>query len=231
MLGESKPFVRNIFTLNTCSHIVGSQVLSFHGEAELLERWRDFVAEVYPDVIIGYNISNFDFPYLMDRAKALKANNFPLLGRMIREQKEDVHHSVITELQSGTPESKRRLAVYCLKDAYLPERLLDKLMCFTNYTEMSTIDRLNLIKDIDYIQCPNNDFFVKSSQRKGLLPAILEDLIGARKHAKADLKKKTDPFKRAVLGGRQLALKVFTVRSIVITSFIDLLTDYRELYV
>ena len=31
------------------------------------------------------------------------------------EQKEDVHHSVITELQNGTPESRRRLAVYCLK--------------------------------------------------------------------------------------------------------------------
>jgi DNA polymerase delta subunit 1 len=49
---------------------------------------------------------------------------------------------------------------------------------------------------------------VKSSRRKGLLPTVLEDLIGARKRAKADLKKETDPFKRAVLDGRQLALKV-----------------------
>ncbi len=47
-----------------------------------------------------------------------------------------------------------------------------------------------------------------SGKRKGLLPTILEDLIGARKRAKADLKKETDPFKRAVLDGRQLALKV-----------------------
>jgi DNA polymerase delta subunit 1 len=36
----------------------------------------------------------------------------------------------------------------------------------------------------------------------------LEDLIAARKKAKADLKKETDPFKKAVLDGRQLALKV-----------------------
>jgi DNA polymerase delta subunit 1 len=42
-----------------------------------------------------------------------------------------------------------------------------------------------------------------------LLPGILEDLLAARKKAKADLKKETDPFKRAVLDGRQLALKVF----------------------
>ena len=35
-----------------------------------------------PDVVIGYNTSGFDFPYLMDRAKALKVVRFPLLGRM-----------------------------------------------------------------------------------------------------------------------------------------------------
>ena len=49
---------------------------------------------------------------------------------------------------------------------------------------------------------------MKSHVRKGLLPIILEDLISARKKAKADLKKETDPFKKAVLDGRQLALKV-----------------------
>jgi len=44
--------------------------------------------------------------------------------------------------------------------------------------------------------------------RKGILPTILADLLAARKQAKADLKKETDPFKKAVLDGRQLALKV-----------------------
>lgn len=52
------------------------------------------------------------------------------------------------------------------------------------------------------------DFFVTTGKRKGLLPSILEDLIATRKRAKADLKKETDPFRRAVLDGRQLALKV-----------------------
>ncbi|KAA1468795.1 hypothetical protein DENSPDRAFT_834227 [Dentipellis sp. KUC8613] len=353
--GDSKPFIRNIFTLNTCAHIVGSQVISFDDEATMLQAWRDFVEEVDPDLIIGYNISGFDLPYLVDRAQAIKATKFPFLGRFkgsktqvkdthfsskafgqrdsketvmegrlqldilqymqrehklrsytlnsvcaqfLGEQKEDVHHSVITELQNGTPESRRRLAVYCLKDAYLPQRLMDKLMCFVNYTEMArvtgvpfnfllargqsikvlsqmfrkaneegyvipalrgegsdeqyegatviepkkgyydvpiatldfsslypsimmahnlcyttlldktTIDRLNLQKDVDYIQTPNNDFFVTASRRKGILPTILEDLIAARKRAKADLKKESDPFKRAVLDGRQLALKI-----------------------
>ena len=42
-----------------------------------------------------------------------------------------------------------------------------------------------------------------------MLPRILNDLLSARKRAKNDLKKEQDPFKRAVLDGRQLALKVF----------------------
>lgn len=50
--------------------------------------------------------------------------------------------------------------------------------------------------------------FVKTERRKGLLPQILTDLLSARKRAKNDLKKETDPFKRAVLDGRQLALKI-----------------------
>ncbi|KAL5492332.1 POL3 [Sanghuangporus weigelae] len=353
--GESKPFIRNVFTLNTCSHIVGSQVLSYKSELELLEAWRDFVEQVDPDVVIGYNIANFDLPYLLDRATALKSKKFMFLGRLkgvktvakdthfsskaygqrdsketvmdgrlqldllqhmhrehklrsytlnavcaqfLGEQKEDVHHSVITELQNGTPEARRRLAVYCLKDAYLPQRLMDKLMCLVNYIEMArvtgvpfnyllsrgqsikvlsqlfrraneegylvpsmksegsdeqyegatviepkkgyydapiatldfsslypsimmahnlcyttlldlnTINRLNLEKGKDYIQTPNNDFFATKEKRKGLLPSVLEDLIAARKRAKADLKKETDPFRRAVLDGRQLALKI-----------------------
>jgi len=48
----------------------------------MLQHWRDFVEEVDPDVIIGYNIANFDLPYLLDRAKALKAHQFPYLGRL-----------------------------------------------------------------------------------------------------------------------------------------------------
>jgi DNA polymerase delta subunit 1 len=220
-------------------------------------------------------------------------------AHFLGEQKEDVHHSIITDLQNGNDETRRRLAVYCLKDAHLPLRLLDKLMCLINYMEMSRVtgvpmnylltrgqqikvvsqlyrkarthnllipamdphgtdekyegatviepekgfyqvpiatldftslypsimmahnlcystwlrdkshaEQLGLVMGKDYHQTPNNDFFVSNGISKGLLPIILEDLLSARKRAKADLKKETDPFKRAVLDGRQLALKI-----------------------
>ena len=60
-------------------------------------------------------------------------------AQFLGEQKEDVHHTMITELFNGTPETRRRLAVYCLKDAYLPQRLMDKLSCLENYTEMARV--------------------------------------------------------------------------------------------
>ena len=59
-----------------------------------------------------------------------------------------------------------------------------------------------------YSTTPSNHFFVKKSIRKGLLPEILENLLTARKKAKTDLKNETDPFKKQVLDGRQLALKI-----------------------
>ncbi|KAK7861969.1 hypothetical protein R5R35_013533 [Gryllus longicercus] len=352
--GDHEPFLRNVFTLDTCAPIVGCQVLSFKEERDMLEKWADFVREVDPDLFTGYNINNFDFPYLLDRSKHLNAKNFHFLGRIkdiksvvkeqilqskqmgrrenksvnmegrvlfdlllvlvrdyklrsytlnavsfhfLQEQKEDVHHNIISDLQNGDPQTRRRLAVYCLKDAYLPLRLLDKLMCIINYMEMARVtgvplsclltrgqqikvvsqllrtakpkgylmpayssgiqeeqyegatviepkkgyysdpiatldfsslypsimmahnlcyttllpsgmkEKLSLTQD-QFTKTPAGNFFVKAPVRKGLLPEILENLLSARKRAKADLKKETDPFKQKVLDGRQLALKI-----------------------
>ncbi|KAH8916412.1 ribonuclease H-like protein, partial [Atractiella rhizophila] len=194
--GESAPFVKKIFSYGTCAHIAGAEVAQCDTEEKTLSRFQRFIRDVDPDVVIGYNTSNFDMPYLMDRAKELKVKNFAKLGRLrdvnvevkethfsskaygtrdskethldgrlqldmlqvmqrdyklrsytlnavcanfLGEQKEDVHHSDITTLWNGTHETRRRLAVYCLKDAYLPQRLMDKLMCFINYTEMARV--------------------------------------------------------------------------------------------
>lgn len=358
--GDSNAFIRNVFVLGDCSPIVNTQIFEHGGdlleaEKKMLMAWRDFFEKADPDVIIGYNISNFDFPYLLDRAKHLKLNKFPYWSRIksvqsvakdtnfsskqmgnrdtkatntngriqldllqlvqrdhqlrsytlnsvcaqfLGEQKEDVHHSMITELFNGTPDSRRRLAVYCLKDAYLPQRLMDKLMSLVNYTEMArvtgvpfnyllsrgqqvkfisqmfrkalshqlvvpnlssdqsdeqyegatvieptrgyydvpvatldfaslypsimqahnlcyttllnknSVEKLNMKKDEDYIVTPNGDMFCTSKVRKGLLTEILEELLGARKRAKKELALETDSFKKAVLNGRQLALKI-----------------------
>lgn len=69
------------------------------------------------------------------RSYSLNAVSAHFLG----EQKEDVHYSIITDLFEGTADDRRRLAIYCLKDAYLPLRLMRELLVVVNYLEMARV--------------------------------------------------------------------------------------------
>ena len=88
-----------------------------------------------------------------------------------------------------------------------PSIMMAHNLCYTTLLQDGAVARLGLSAD-QYIRTPSGNLFVKSELRKGLLPEILQDLLSARKKAKADLKKETDPFKKGVLDGRQLALKI-----------------------
>jgi len=356
IFGAPKPLHRNVLTLRSCAPIIGSQVEAFEDESKMLRAWKHLLVESDADIITGYNIINFDIPYLINRAAALKVNDFPFLGRLngsltrmkdtqmsskafgthptkdinmegriifdmlqiitrdhklrsyslnavsahfLGEQKEDVHWSKITDLFNGNEETRRRIAVYCLKDAYLPQRLMDKLMSLVNYAEMArvtgiplsyllsrghmikvvsqlhrkanqldllipdlknqgqaagpqyegaiviepkrgfydtpiaTLDFASLYPSImmahnlcystlivpselpklglspeQYTKTPSGEYFVKSGVRRGVLPVILDELLQARKKAKKELAEEKDPFRKAVLDGRQLALKI-----------------------
>jgi DNA polymerase delta subunit 1 len=128
-----------------------------------------------------------------------------------------------------------------------PSIMMAHNLCYTTLLDKGSVERLGLVKDVDYIQTPHNgtfrrrrfsfvfhmpgaDLFVTQSKRRGLLPTILDDLISARKRAKADLKKETDPFKKAVLDGRQLALKVGRLATLDLGS-LKPLSDQRQLRV
>ncbi|CAD6199696.1 unnamed protein product [Caenorhabditis auriculariae] len=349
--GEAEPFIRNCFVLGTCAPVVGSSIIECVNESVLLEKWAEFIREVDPDIITGYNILNFDLPYILDRAKVLKLPQVAFLGRQkdrgssvrdaaisskqmgsrvnknidvhgrvifdvlqvvlrdyklrsytlnsvsyhfLSEQKEDVEYNIIPELQKSSAQTRRRLATYCMKDAFLPLKLLDKLMSIINYIEMArvtgvplnylltrgqqikilsmmlrrcrdskfflpvievqggdgesyegatviepvrgfynepiaTLDFASLYPSImiahnlcyttlmknpigvegqDYIKTPSGQYFATKERRPGLLPGVLEDLLAARKRAKNDLKHEKDEFRKMVLNGRQLALKI-----------------------
>ena len=81
-------------------------------------------------------------------------------------------------------------------------------LCYTTLLTAAKVEKLGMVKDEDYIVTPNGDMFCTAKVRKGLLTQILEELLGARKRAKKELAIETDPFKKAVLNGRQLALKI-----------------------
>jgi DNA polymerase delta subunit 1 len=83
---EGKHLVKNVFVANSCSKLPVGDAVCFPDEKAMLLEWKRFVREVDPDVIIGYNIANFDWPYLLNRAKALKLAEFPYVGRVTREK-------------------------------------------------------------------------------------------------------------------------------------------------
>ena len=172
-------------------------------------------------------------------------------AQFLGSQKEDVHHSEITPLFNGDSATRRRLAVYCVKDAELPLQLMQKLMVIPNQVEMSRVTGVPMSyiltrgqqikvftqllrkarsKDIivpdvsndkkrafggpggpggpEITLTPSGAKFVKSSVRAGLLPEILTELLAARKKAKNLMKDAPDEMTKAILDGRQLALKV-----------------------
>ncbi|XP_064816101.1 DNA polymerase delta catalytic subunit [Oncorhynchus masou masou] len=103
--GEKEPFIRTVFTLQSCSSIVGSQVLCFTKESQLLQSWAEFVRTVDADIITGYNIQNFDLPYLLNRAATLKVKLFPYLGR-VQGIKSVLRDSSFQSKQMGRRENK-----------------------------------------------------------------------------------------------------------------------------
>jgi DNA polymerase delta subunit 1 len=194
--GSDHVISKCIFTLGQCAEIADAKVCCYDREEDMLMGWKEYITNLDPDIITGYNILNFDYNYLFKRAERLKLRRFPYMGRIkdsltsikdttfqskaqglretkeinmegriqldmfqhiqkehklshyslnsvsltfLKEQKEDVHWTIMKDLQEGSEENRRRIAVYCLKDCYLPLRLLEKLMCLYNYAEMARV--------------------------------------------------------------------------------------------
>ncbi|ETO08884.1 hypothetical protein RFI_28502 [Reticulomyxa filosa] len=194
--GQKDFCYQTVFCLGSCAPIPGCHVRSFETERDLLLAWVQFVQKCDPDILTGYNIVNFDLPYLLNRAAHMGIADFPYLGRIrtskarikdsmfssraygtsaskditiegriqmdlfplirrehrlrsyslnnvafhfLQQSKEDVHYSIIGDLQNGNDQTRRRLAVYCLKDAMLPVRLNEQLMILINQIEMARV--------------------------------------------------------------------------------------------
>lgn len=53
----------------------------------MLLAWASFIRVIDPDIFTGYNICNFDFPYLLKRATALNVSaSFHYWSRQIYEK-------------------------------------------------------------------------------------------------------------------------------------------------
>ena len=67
--GQQDVYKKIMISLGTCDDIEGAEVYRCKREKELLEKFQEIIQREDPDIYTGYNIFNFDIPYLMDRAK------------------------------------------------------------------------------------------------------------------------------------------------------------------
>lgn len=66
--------------------MVDADVRCFEEEDEMLAEWQKFLLTLDPDILTGYNILNFDFPYIIKRGENLNIKDFGYFGRIIKAQ-------------------------------------------------------------------------------------------------------------------------------------------------
>ncbi|KAH6921859.1 hypothetical protein HPB50_005420 [Hyalomma asiaticum] len=62
-------FQKCVFVLGSCDFIDDADVRCYDGEKEMLEAFREHVVSTDPDIITGYKVRSFDWPYILDRFK------------------------------------------------------------------------------------------------------------------------------------------------------------------
>lgn len=68
-----------LFSLGSCDAIDGAEVKCFNTERDLLDGWAKYIKQTSPDVLTGYNIVNFDIPYIIGRMDILRVA--PIFGK------------------------------------------------------------------------------------------------------------------------------------------------------
>ena len=95
---EKKIVNQSIFSFYKCANISNVNIYSFDNEIDLLNQWRNFIIKLDPDIITGFNINSFDFPYLIKRSEFLKIQNFSSFTRIKNSQS---YLSNITKIYYG----------------------------------------------------------------------------------------------------------------------------------
>lgn len=125
-----------------------SQIGRIKGKSQKIQtssfRSKQYGARESKDILIDGRVQ-IDVMVAIQREHKLSSFSLNAVSaHFLGDQKEKVHHSVITQLFNGSEIDRRRLAVYCLKDAYLPQQILDKLMIIINYIEMARVTGIPL---------------------------------------------------------------------------------------
>ena len=82
---------------------------------------------IFDMILIMMQDQNLKYPVKLETA----------CQKHLNEEKEKVDFTEISSLQAGDSETRRRLALYCLKDAHLPLALSNKLGSIKNHIQLA----------------------------------------------------------------------------------------------
>jgi DNA polymerase elongation subunit (family B) len=89
---------------------------------------------------VGYDM----MPFIQDNYKLSSYTLNSVAAHFLGDQKEDLHHSMIAVLQKGSSADRRRLGVYCIKDALLPKLLAQRLHAIDRAVEFARLTGIQL---------------------------------------------------------------------------------------
>jgi len=183
--GDKKPYKKHILTLNTCDDIEGVEVVSCETEKELILKWQKLIIDENPDVISGYNIYSFDFPYIWDRAVELgQIEKFRVIGKF-KNRKSRIKEKILSSSALGHNSWREidtigRIQVDLLKviqrDHNLPSYKLDNVS--SHFMKGKVI---NIIKDEEEYSIIETDN-VKGIQKDSYIKFIFMDGHSVEKH-------------------------------------------------
>lgn len=68
LFGNKDPHFNHCICLNTCDPVENATIETYATEREVLLAWQQLVQRENPDIVIGYNIFGFDYPFMFNRA-------------------------------------------------------------------------------------------------------------------------------------------------------------------
>lgn len=86
-VGKPDSKKRYVFVLGDSEPVEGSMVECFDTEVKMIEAFCKLIIELDPEIISGYNIFAYDYPYLDNRLKT-KFKDWPQMGRIMNENTE-----------------------------------------------------------------------------------------------------------------------------------------------
>lgn len=179
---------------------------------------------ILPNMIEMSNVTLVPIDFLVTRGQQIKV--FSQIVKETRKldyvipliKRSDInseYHETDTTYVGATVLNAKSGAYYdpisCLDFASLyPTIMIANNLCYSTWVRDASLQHLD---NVEYktVRWEDNDGihthkFVQN--RVGVLPMILKNLLSARKKAKKEMNTTDDPFKKSLLNGKQLALKV-----------------------